>query len=141
MEVEDGLLLLESQPVVTGDPSIVLVDLAVAVLPVMELAVGDAQPGDVAAGGDVGLVRPGADEVDDLVAGVVGNPSGGQASPRLFFSWTCSSMSSARTSSLRWSLAVRAAILSSLARSAWLCRLPLPAKAVAPFSKNSRCQL
>ena len=52
----------------------------------------------------LGALGPVADEVDDGVAGVVGNPGSGQSSPSSFFSWICSSMSSATTSFLRWSL-------------------------------------
>jgi hypothetical protein len=35
---------------------------------------GDAQPADEAAGRELGFARPAVDEVDDLVAGVVGSP-------------------------------------------------------------------
>jgi hypothetical protein len=65
----------------------------------------DANPGEEAAHGDFRLVGPGAHEVNDLVARIVGNPATPQGSPSSFFSWTCSSMSSPRTSFLRWSLA------------------------------------
>jgi hypothetical protein len=53
----------------------VLVDLAEASLPVVELAGADADPGEESTDGDVGLVAPGADEIDDAVAGVVGDPA------------------------------------------------------------------
>ena len=62
-----------------------LVDLAEAVDPVVVLAAGDAEPGDEARDRDVGLVRPGADEIDELVARVVGDPALVQSSPFLFF--------------------------------------------------------
>jgi hypothetical protein len=53
----------------------VLVDLAEALLPVVELAGADVDPGEEATDGDVRLVAPGADEIDELVAGVVGDPA------------------------------------------------------------------
>ena len=45
------------EPVVAGDPGVVLVGLAVAVLPGVELAGGDAEPGEEARHGDAGLAR------------------------------------------------------------------------------------
>ncbi|MFZ1008131.1 MAG: hypothetical protein WAN65_14925, partial [Candidatus Sulfotelmatobacter sp.] len=62
-------------PVIAWDPGIVFVDLAEAANPVVELAGADADPGQEATDGDVRLVAPGADEIDELVAGVVGNPT------------------------------------------------------------------
>jgi hypothetical protein len=105
MEVENGVFLPVGEPMVARQPAVVLVDLAVAFPPVEELAPRDADPGDQARAGQFGLLGPGADVIDDGVAGVVGNPGAVQGSPRLFFSSTCSSMSSAITPSLRWSLA------------------------------------
>jgi hypothetical protein len=71
--------------VVTRHPVIVLVDLAETSDPVLVLAAADAEPGDEARDRDIGLVAPGADEIDDLVARVVGDPALGQGSPRFFF--------------------------------------------------------
>ena len=105
VEVEDGLFFLGLEPVVAGDPGVVLIGLTVAVLPGVPLGGGQAQPQQEAGDGDAGLAGPVVDEIDDLVAGVVGNPEAVQSSPRAFFSWTCSSMSSERTSCLRCSLA------------------------------------
>ena len=110
-EEPDPFLFVVGEPVVAGHPGVVLVDLAEALLPIVELAGTDADPGQEARDGDVRLVAPGADEIDDGVAGVMGDPAAGQLSPRLFFSRTCSSMSSARTESLRWSLASSRSIL------------------------------
>jgi hypothetical protein len=53
----------------------VLVDLAEALFPVVELARADADPGQEATDRDLGLVAPGADEIDELVTGVVGDPA------------------------------------------------------------------
>jgi hypothetical protein len=74
VEVEDGLLLVVFEPVVARDPGVVLVGLAVAVLPRVPLGGGDPQPEEEASDGDPGLVGPALDEIDDLIAGVVGNP-------------------------------------------------------------------
>src|SRR5262249_38849863 len=120
-------------------PGVVLVDLAETHFPVVELAGADADPGQEMADRDLGLVGPGADKVDDLVAGVVGDPASGQGSPSSFFSWVCSSMSSARTSFLRCSLASRNSIFLSLASSTALALRPL-SKATWALSKNSFCQ-
>jgi hypothetical protein len=55
--------------------SIVLVDFAEALFPIVELAGADADPGKEATSGDLRLVAPVADEIDDLVAVVVGDPA------------------------------------------------------------------
>src|SRR5579885_3341945 len=103
VEVEDGGLLPGLEPPVAGDLRVVLVGRPVACPPIVELAGGDAEPADEPRHRDLGAPGPVPDEVDDLVAGVVGNPEPGQSSPRSFFSLICSSMSSATTSFLRWS--------------------------------------
>lgn len=77
MKRDDGLLLVVEQPVVTRNQAVVLVRLAVAVAPREELAARDADPLDEAVSGDLGLVGPRADEVDDSVARIVGNPAAG----------------------------------------------------------------
>src|SRR5262249_20203155 len=83
---------------------VVLVGLAVAALPRMPLAGGDAYPRREAGDGDAGLGRPAVDENGDGIAGVGGKPGGGPGSPSPFFSRTCSSGNSARTSLLTRSL-------------------------------------
>ena len=75
MEVEDGLLLLGFQPVVARDPGVVLVGLAVAALPGVPLGGSQAEPEQEAGDGDAGFAGPAVDEIDELVAGVVGNPA------------------------------------------------------------------
>ena len=72
----DAVLLIVGEPVVAGDEGVVLVGLAEPVFPVVELAGGDAEPGEEATSGEVRLVAPVADKVDELVAGVVGHPAG-----------------------------------------------------------------
>src|SRR5207249_1597951 len=98
VEGKDGLLLLLVQPVVAWDPGVVLVGLAVAVLPGVPLGSGQAEPKEEGEHGDAGFVGPLLDEINEGIAGVVGNPETFQGSPSSFFSWTCSSISSARTS-------------------------------------------
>jgi hypothetical protein len=53
----------------------VLIDLAEAVFPVVELAGADADPGEEATSRNLRLVAPVADEIDDLIAVVVGDPA------------------------------------------------------------------
>jgi len=55
----------------------VLVRFSVPLAPVEELAARDADPLDEAFSSDLGLVGPRANEVDDRVARVVGNPAAG----------------------------------------------------------------
>jgi hypothetical protein len=76
-EDANALLLVVAEPVVAGHPGVVLVDLAEAVLPVVELAGADADPGEETTGGNVRLVAPGTDEIDDGVTGIVGDPVAG----------------------------------------------------------------
>src|SRR5437773_7315116 len=135
-EGTDAVLLVVGEPMVAGHPGVVLVDLAEALLPVVELAGADADPGQEATRREVGLVAPGADEIDDGIAGVVGDPAALQISPSSFFKRVCSSMSSARTSFLRVSLAWSCSIWRSLASSTAFALRPL-SKAAWPFSKNS----
>src|SRR5690242_5465590 len=137
MEADDGLLLPFLQPEIAGNPAVVLVHLAVALPPVVELAGGDVEPPDEPPGADLGSLRPTPDEIHDLVPRVVRNPDPGQSSPSVFFSATCSAISSARTSSLVWIFFSRYAIRSWSAE--WLVGR-FCSKAAAPFSKNSFCQ-
>jgi len=53
----------------------VFVGLAEAVFPVVEFAGGQTEPGEEATSRYPGLVAPVADEVDDGIARVVGNPT------------------------------------------------------------------
>ena len=57
---------------------------AEAELPLLELAGADADPRQEAADGDIGLVAPGANEIDNGIAGVGRSPGACQGSPRLF---------------------------------------------------------
>jgi hypothetical protein len=55
-------------------PGVVLIDLAEAAFPVVKFAGADADPAKKTRDRNLGLVAPRADEIDDLVARVVGNP-------------------------------------------------------------------
>jgi len=74
-EGDDPAFLFLGEPVVAWHPGIVLVDFAVALLPIVELAGTQFDPAEEAADGDLGLVAPGADEVHKLIADIVGNPA------------------------------------------------------------------
>jgi hypothetical protein len=54
---------------------VVFVDFAEALFPVVKLTGADADPADEATSRDVGLVAPVADEINDGVAGIVGDPT------------------------------------------------------------------
>ena len=101
VKINDGLFFPVFEPSIAWNPAIVLVNLAVTLPPVVELALSDAQPGDKLLGRDLRPIRPITGVVDDLITSVVGNPGSSQSSPSSFFSLTCSSMSSATTSFLR----------------------------------------
>lgn len=114
-----GILMVESNyrfpfpvfnPEISWNLSIVLVDHAESGSPVVKLAPGDPQPKDKTHDCDLRLLRPSVDEIYNGIPDIVRHPDGSQISPRLFFSATCSSMSSASTSSLRFILASRASI-------------------------------
>ena len=62
-----------------------LVHLAVAIAPVVQLAGRDIEPLDEASGADLGLLRPTPDEIHDLVPRMVRDPDPGQSSPGVFF--------------------------------------------------------
>jgi hypothetical protein len=74
-EGADASLLVAGEPVIARNPGVVLVDFAETPDPIVILAGADADPGQKVRRRDVALVGPGADEIDDLVAGVVGDPA------------------------------------------------------------------
>src|SRR5258708_7185706 len=102
MEADDGLLPPILQPETAGNPAVVLIHLAAAIPPVVELAGGDIEPPDEPPGADLGLLRPAPDEIHDLVPCIMRNPDPSQSSVSVFFSATCSAINSARTSSFVW---------------------------------------
>ncbi len=75
MEAEDRGDLGVGEPPVAGDFPVVLVDATVALLPVVELVLADAQPGHDPFGGNARSLGPLGDVVHDFVARVVGNPN------------------------------------------------------------------
>src|SRR6266853_811654 len=122
-----------------GNPTIVLIHSSIALLPVVELAHGNAQPRNESADADLGLFRPASDEIDHLIPHIVRYPGLGQSSPRLFFNAICSAISSARTSSLVCTFFSKNSIRFCFS-SAWRRGRSVVWKAAAPFSKNSFCQ-
>src|SRR5262249_46885715 len=131
VEPDDGLLLPVLQPEIPGNPAVVLVHLAVAFPPVVELAGGDVEPHNEPPGADLGPLRPAPDEIHDLVPRRA-EPRPRSEFPKRFFRATCSAISSDRTSSLVWIFFSRYAIRSWSAE--WLVGR-FCSKAAAPFSK------
>jgi hypothetical protein len=76
-KVADASDLVVAKPMIAWHPGVVFVDFAEAGDPVLVLAACDADPGREACDRDVGFIAPGADEIDDLVARVVGDPAAG----------------------------------------------------------------
>src|SRR5512142_340653 len=105
--------------------------------PAVELAACHPQPSQQPPGRQLGAPRPVVDELDDRIADRLGNPGSVQSPPSPFFSLICSSMSSERTSFLRWSFCSRRVILRSLASPA---RRERGSNTAEAFSKNSFCQ-
>ncbi len=74
-EDTDAFFFVIGQPMVAWHPGVVLVYLAEAMDPVMVFAGGDVDPGEEATDGNLRLVAPVADKVDELIARVVRNPA------------------------------------------------------------------
>ena len=74
-EDADTLFLVVGEPVIARNPGVVLVDFAETPDPVVILTGADADPGKETRDRDLGLVGPGADEIDDVIAGIVGDPA------------------------------------------------------------------
>jgi hypothetical protein len=85
VEVEDRLFFPVGKPPVPGHLAVVLVGLSVALLPLVELARAQYRPTQQAFFGQLGPVRPVVDVIDDLVAGIGGNPASLQSPPSPFF--------------------------------------------------------
>src|SRR6476661_256827 len=140
VEVEDGLPFPVFEPVIPGHQAVVLVGLAVALLPVAELAASQLEPLAEAFGREFSLLAPGAHEVDHGISQVMGNPAAVQGSPSSFFSSTYSAEISAMTESLRASLASRCWTFSVSCFSRCEAAVPgVPSKAPAKLSKTWRC--
>jgi hypothetical protein len=76
-EAANAVAFVGGEPVIAWHPGVVFVDFAEACDPVLVLAACDADPRDEARDRDVGFVGPAADEIDELVARVVGDPAAG----------------------------------------------------------------
>ena len=74
-EGTDTQFFVVGEPVVTRNRGVVLVDFAEALDPVMVLAGADVDPRKEATNREFRLVAPCADEIDDGVTGIVGNPA------------------------------------------------------------------
>jgi len=74
VEEDDLFALVRLDPVIARNERVVLVGQAVALLPLEVLAARDVDPPDEPVGRDIGLGRPRANEVDDLVARVGCDP-------------------------------------------------------------------
>ena len=85
---DDASFLLVGEPVIAWHQGIVLIGLAVAFTPIVELAAGDADPADDGVDRQLHLGAKIAHEVDDDVARIVRNPSALQGSPSCFFNCT-----------------------------------------------------
>jgi hypothetical protein len=75
MELQDRLSLGFIWPMIPWDGSIVLVDFAIAFLPVEILADANPEPCNDLLGWDFGSVIPMIHVIDNLVAGIRGNPT------------------------------------------------------------------
>ena len=139
VEVEDRLLLLWGEPMVAGDPPVVLVGLPVSLFPGIEFSALEPDPGDEPGRGDLRPLGPLVGEVDDGVAHVGGNPARPiQGSPSAFFSLTCSSVTQAMTASF---LATCFSSASTFASSSFDGAAGAGGwSAVAAFSKSCFCQ-
>ena len=75
VKANDCRTFFDGQPMISWNPAVVLVDLTVALLPVVELSGLDADPANDMLGGNLGFVLPVAYVIDDDVADFVGNPA------------------------------------------------------------------
>jgi hypothetical protein len=81
----DGGAFVIGDPVIAWNPGVVFVDFSEALLPVVELAGGDANPFEKATGGNFRPVAPVPDMVDNVVTSVRLDPFVFQVSPSVFF--------------------------------------------------------
>lgn len=84
IKVENGLPFKRLDPLVARHVRIVLIHLAIALLPIEELAPCDTDPANEPVAWQFGLRRLIANEVDNRVTRIVGNPNAFQSSPRAF---------------------------------------------------------
>ena len=84
-ECDNGLFFAVFEPPIAWNPAVVLVDLTVALTPVVEFTLRDTQPGNKLLGRDPRPLEPIASVVDDLVTSVVEEPKIQSEFPKLFF--------------------------------------------------------
>ena len=110
VKFDDGLFFPFIEPMVAGDPAIVLIDSAIVTSPAREGGRPESDPLQEFLGRDAGFGGPFSHVVNDFVANLMGNPVAFQGSPLAFFSCTCSCSSSAMTSFFCCSFASRTSI-------------------------------
>ena len=98
IEVQNRFLLPVLEPMIAGNPTVVLVDLSVPLLPAVEGPLGHFHPTQDPLGRHLGSILPVLDVIHHCIASFMGNPNSVQGSPSAFFNWTCSSKSSETTS-------------------------------------------
>lgn len=74
-EGADAFLFIVGEPMIARHPGVVLIDFAETLFPIVEFAGADADPGHEALDGNLALCGPDVHEIDDLIAGIVGNPT------------------------------------------------------------------
>ena len=94
----NSMLLPVLKPEVSRNPSVMLIDLPVAPLPVVVLAGRNVQPADEFQSANPAPITPVSNKIHHLVPRIVGHPRSTQTSPSVFFRATCSSISSDNTS-------------------------------------------
>ena len=77
IKADDRLPFPFFQPEIAGNGGVMLIGLAVAVDPRVELALADSEPVHKPPHRDVGLSGPGPGEVNDGVSRIMGNPDAG----------------------------------------------------------------
>ena len=70
LEVQDGLFFLVLQPEIPGNPAVMLIDLAVALLPIVKLAHAQLQPFQQSLDRKASLLRPAPDEIHYCIADI-----------------------------------------------------------------------
>jgi len=133
----NGFPLPVLKPCISRNPSVMVVYLPVALLPVIKLARSQFEPTNKVDCGNARFLRPVKHKIHDSITNVMGDPDAAQISPRLFLSATCSSMSSERTSFFLESFSSSSLTFFSNVADRGSYE---PLKALAPFSKNWVCQ-
>ena len=75
MEIKDGTLLPFFEPVIARNPTVMLIDFAVTLPPLVECPFRDFHPAENLLGGLLGTLLPVVDVIHDGIASLVGNPN------------------------------------------------------------------